>query len=599
MGRPASREPWAGAERAGAAVTGSSGSATGAKLAAARLAAAGVDTVFGVPGGPILPLIDAIVGHPRMRFVLTRHEEGAVFMAQGYAQASGRLGVALVTAGPGATHALTATASANADYCPVLVLTGQASSADFGRGALQDSSGVGCADTVDMFGSVTTLSAMVVGVAQLDRLMGHAIDTAMRIPQGAVHLAVTADTLTAPADPPRPAPHGAPAVRPVPPGLPAPAAREIAQVVRSSRAPLVLAGLGAKVSGANHRLIEFADRYRVGVATTFKGKGVFPEDHPRSVGVYGTLAGSEAVHAAVLDPAVDTLLVLGSALGEFATASWDPRLCAGRTVIQIDADPRRLARSFPVDIAATADITAALGDLNRASSPRRGRPETTPRGTPVSTLDAGTESDRLRASDVIAALSERTDASTLLFVDNGNCIGWVGPHYRVRPPGNMLCSLNFGAMGYSIPAAVGAKFASGDSSVVAVLGDAAFAMSGMEIHTAVEYGLPITWVVLNNSGNAMVAQVQHLLGRTVAGANYRAPIDVAAVARALGAEATTVTDAAGLDIALTTALHTKRPFLLDARVDPGEVPWGLGARAETLHGREHDAGKETDTACRP
>lgn len=551
---------------------------TAAHLLIDMLREAGVERVFGVPGGPLLSLLDTMSTRPGIEFVLAKHEEGAVFMAEGHAQATGRLGVALVTAGPGATHALTAAASATSDGVPVLVLAGQVPVAHVGRGALQDSSGGNWAlDTVDMFRSATKAAMAVTDVGQLAFMVRRAVQTATTSLPGAVLLNVSGDVLVAaePAVAPR-------TVHRDPPRSAGPEeVRELVTRIVAARCPVILAGRGAKSSVGIGDLVALAERREIPVSTTMKGKGAFPEGHRLSLGVFGNYGGSAATHGRVLGDDVDLLVVLGSSLGEVSTFGWDPRLVQGRTVVQVDLDPLQLGRGFPVDQALLADAGSLVADLLKAlpsSSSSRSLV-----GRERLSADA-LQGDHalLRSSALAARLSETLPDDVSLFVDNGNALCWIGEHYLARPGTSIHVSLNVGCMGYAIPAAIGARMAQPARPVVAVVGDAAFAMLGMEIHTAVEYRQSVIWIVLNNGGNGMVANLQELMFGSAPGSRYAHRLDVATVARGLGARAAVATNLKSFDHALETALTEGGPWLIDARVDGDEVPWSLRGRAEML-----------------
>ncbi|WP_327225208.1 thiamine pyrophosphate-binding protein [Kibdelosporangium aridum] len=393
---------------------------------------------------------------------------------------------------------------------------------------------------------------------------------------GAVHLNVPVNVLTdETAAPPKQAKVAAIPRTHLPPGI----VTTIADALSQVQHPVVLAGLGAKLSGAGAALTELAERTGALVATTIKGKGVFPEDHALSVGCIGPFGGTPKAHATVLSERVDFLLVLGSSMGELATLGWDQRLVANRRVCQIDLNPLHIGRTLPVDIPAVADVRAAVEDLVTCLPERVLTPCVN-----TSWVERRTDCSMLSGSTVVRLLSEICPDDVLLYVDNGNCLGWVGEQYVARLSGSIYCSLNTGCIGYATPAAIGGKFAKPGRPVVALTGDAAFAMTGMDIHTAVEYELPITWVVLNNGGNGMVSCIQNMLFERSSGAMYDNTIDFATIARGLRVSSSTVTSADEFTIALKTALIAGKPHLIDAWVDPCEVPWGLRARADRLRG---------------
>ncbi|WP_406053831.1 thiamine pyrophosphate-binding protein [Streptomyces sp. NBC_01077] len=542
------------------------------------LSEAGVTHVFGVPGGPLMPLYEALEDCPGIEPVLAKHEEGAAFMALGHAQVTGRLGVVCGTAGPGALHALTGVASATADGVPVLALTAQVSSSSFGRGGLQDSSGGSWGvDTVDVFRSATKLSALAATPAQVPRLLALSVRTAYLGRPGGVHISLPADVLSGYLEVATPLPDlRRPCIGPPDPS----AVAKLVGAVRAAHRGVVLAGQGAKLSGAGSSLVRFAEALSWPVATTLKGKSVFPEDHALSAGVFGFGGGARA-HETVLAPDVDALLVVGSALGELATHGWEPRLVKGRRLLRIDIDPLHAGAGFEADVHVSGDATAVMDALlaEVRCRPASTKPVITP---PPPAAHASKDDVPLRASAVVTHMSRLLPRDTILFTDNGNCVSWLGQGFISRPPGAIHVSLNIASMGSSAGSAIGGKIAAGDRPVVALTGDAAFAMVGMEIHTAAELGLPVIWIVLNNAGNAMVHNLhQGLFGRSVS-AMYGTPIDVATVARGLGAEAFSVHTLEQFDSALLKALASPLPSAIDVRVDPEEVPWALAGRIATL-----------------
>ncbi|MFE5948278.1 thiamine pyrophosphate-binding protein [Streptomyces sp. NPDC056480] len=549
-----------------------------AEFTVRTLAQAGVTHVFGVPGGPLMPLYEALEDCPGIEPVLAKHEEGAAFMALGYAQVTGRLGVVCGTVGPGALHALTGVASATADSVPVLALTAQVNTSSFGRGGLQDSSGGSWGvDTVDAFRSATKLSALASTCAQVPRLLALSVRTAYLGRPGGVHLSLPADVLAGRLERETPLPN---LRRPTIAAPAPPAVTELASAVRAARRGMVLAGQGAKLSGSASSLIRLAETLSWPVATTLKGKSVFPEDHALSAGVFG-FGGTADAHATVLADDVDTLLVVGSALGELATHGWEPRLVEGRRVLRIDIDPLREGAGFEADMHVTGDATAVVDALLSELQIPHPAPAKAPMAPPALATPLQ-DHDPLLASAVVTLMSRLLPEDAMVFVDNGNCASWMGQNFVSRPPAAIHVSLNVASMGSSAGSAIGGYIAAGDRPVVALTGDAAFAMAGMEIHTAVELGLPIVWIVLNNAGNAMVHNIHEgIFGRSVS-AMYHNPIDIAVVARGLGAESFAVQSLTQFEDALLNALASSVPSVIDVRVDPDEVPWALAGRISTL-----------------
>ncbi|TKV26494.1 thiamine pyrophosphate-binding protein [Arthrobacter sp. NamB2] len=549
------------------------------------LAANHVSHVFGVPGGPLFGFYEALSKQSAVRPVLAKHEEGAAFMALGYAQARRGLGAVCATTGPGGTNALTGVASASCDGVPVLLITAQVSTANFNTGALQDSSGGNWSiDLVEMYRSATKLSAMLTNPAELVRLARHSVRTALDGRPGAVHLNIPADLMTAPA------PAGAldvdaPAtpVRSHPDPM---AVWDLGNALRNARNPIIFAGQGAKIAGSHEALLKLAEWGGIPVVTTLKGKSVFPEDHPLSLGVFG-FGGNPAAHEHALSDDVDLILVIGSALGEMSTHGWNQRLFQDRQVCQIDVDALQIGKHVPVDVGVVGEADEVLRMLveQLSAAPSQAAAGTTlmrprPRFT-ADELQQGHE--QLQASAVVARLSEKLPEDVVIYGDNGNCLSWLGQFYDFKDAGDMHVSLNLGSMGYAMGAAIGGKLADPSRTVVALVGDGAFAMNGMEIHTATEYSVPVIWVVLNNGGHAMVHNLQEMIYTESYDAVFARPIDIATVARGLGAEAVMVDSLEALDAAISAALSSTGPFVIDAHVDIEEVPWALRGRAEGLH----------------
>lgn len=552
---------------------------------------AGVTHLFGVPGGPLVPLYEALADRKRIRPILVKHEEGAAFMAEGYAMVRRSLGVCFGTSGPGATNALTGVASAYSDSIPVLFFSAQVASTAFGRGALQDSSGGHWTlNSVELFRSVTKSSLMLQSAQQISHMMRSVLRAALTGRQGAVHLTIPADLMThavsvdlqplaASCSPVKTAGH---------PQAIAQAARQLC----NARCPVLFVGHGVNLAGAWQPLRQIAETLKIPVATTLKGKGAFPELHELSLGVFG-LGGSPFSDAYVLSSEIDMIVFVGTSLGEFQTHGWEPGLARNRTVIQIDVDPQEIGKNYPVDIAIVGDANNVLSELAKRIR-LEGLSGFSHTGWLLNSIQAkysrfydaqALQGDHqiLKPQAVIARMNEILPTTTLLFVDSGNCFSWVGQYYVARETGTIFMSTNMASMGFAVAAAIGGKIAAPERPVVAVLGDGAFAMNGMEMHTAAEYGIPVIWVVLNNGGHGMVYNGENLLCGQSFSTIFRHPLDITAIARGLGIRSYRVTNLDELSLYLAHALTVKGPCVIDALVDIEEVPYALKRRVETLH----------------
>lgn len=550
------------------------------------LEAEGTKYVFGVPGSAVTPIYEALSRREWPKHILAKHEEGAAFMAYGYARARRGLGAFLTTAGPGATNALTAVACAYTDGVPVLALTGQNPVRHYGKGALQDSSELGV-DVVSLYKHVTKLSTRVPTAAHTQALVERALRTSRTGRHGPVHLAfpvdvqhqVVGERVRSPAT-----------YRAERRSCDVSAAREAAEALAQAERPAILAGYGVVASQAWQALRELATRAHIPVATTPKAKGVFPETDPLSLGVFG-FGGHERAERYLFSNQCDVLLVVGSSLAEWTTHEWDPRLQPSRTLIQVDIDPEQLGKNYPIEIGVEGDAKVVLEELLVAMGPqpRAHAPEdplldhrkAIPRVIDEEIMHA--PGFPLKPQRLVYECRKVLPQDALLVVDNGNSIIWATHYYEGRAPNTCFLSLGFASMGIAVSAAIGAKLAVPDRPVVALVGDAAFAMNGMEVHTAVDYDVPVVWIVLNDGGHGMVYHGEKMLNATDFGANrFKSRLDVCGVAKAMGADAVQVDDAPSFAAALARAIDSGRPTVIDAHVDPEAVPLPLAGRARSV-----------------
>jgi acetolactate synthase I/II/III large subunit len=548
----------------------------------------GVEHIFGIPGGPLTPLYEALAARGTIRHVLAKHEAGAAFMANGYARVRHGLGVCCTTSGPGGTNALTGIASSYADSVPVLLITAQVATATFGRGAAQESTPFGV-DLVEIYRPITKLSTMLLNVDRTQALVQQALRTALSGRPGPVHLSLPADLVK------RPAPFATvrasqyrTASRPVDRD----AAAEAARLLHNAERPAILAGTGVAISGAYAELRDLAVLRSIPVATTPKGKGVFPENHPLSLGVFG-FTGHPRAEAYLLSGEIDVLLTVGTSLGETATHAWDRRLAPKRALVQIDIDPRELGKNYPADLGIVGDAGATLREIfleleelepeepSRSLDPLRALRQTVPRLVDPELCHS--EMVPIKPHRVLQEMREALPPEALLFVDIGNSMLWAGHYYEAREAGTFFLSIGLGSMGHAIAAAVGGKVGAPDRPVVVLGGDAAFAMNGMEVHTAVELGLQVVWIILNDGGHGMVHHGEHLMrGKDLIGARFRVPLDIAGLAEAMGARGVRAASPAELRGALAEALAHPGPTVIDVRIDGDEVPRALLQRVKTL-----------------
>ncbi|MBI4061629.1 MAG: thiamine pyrophosphate-binding protein [Elusimicrobia bacterium] len=543
----------------------------------------GVDYIFGIPGGPIMPLYEALYARGRIKPILAKHEEGAAFMADGYARASGRIGVCCTTTGPGATNALTGLAVAYADQIPVLLLTAQVPTHQFGMGAFQES-GPETIDLVGLFKPVTKWSAMIPHPART----AASIRAALRLMQsgrpGPVHLNIPLDYISRPLEDEAPVP--APRYRFPGATFDRRAVREAAARLLTARRPVILAGHGVNVSRAWEPLRALAERLRMPVATSFKAKGALPEDHPLSLGVFGH-SGSAATREFVLSPETDLLFVVGSALGEVSSCGFDRGLARKKSFLQLDVDAGVIGRNFPVDVGLCGDAAATLVEL-RYEAERRlksGWAAAAPFLPPPRVEDPllpDAPGAGLSPRALLAELRAALPRDAAVFVDNGSIRAWAGVHFPVYRENAFFVNMGMASMGYAVAASIGGKLARPNTPVVALVGDAAFAMNGMEVHAAVEHKVPVIWVVVNNGGHGMIYHGERAqFGGKFRSSVFSRELDVAGIARGLGARAVRVERPGELAQAVRRALDADGPVVIDVLSNLADAP-PMGARVRAL-----------------
>jgi len=554
---------------------------------------AGVELIFGIPGGPLTPFYEALSESTKIRTILAKHEEGAAFMANGYARVSGKLGVCCVTSGPGGTNALTAIAASAADSVPVLIISAQVSTGAFGSGAAQDGSPLGI-DIVQIFKPATKFSSMLVNASRIQDLVQRAIRIAQTGRPGPVHISLPADLAKQSSifDSKKGSEYWIENK-----AVDLEAIRKGITLLMEAKHPCILAGSGALSSNAPQVLEKFAARIGIPVATTPKAKGVFPENHELSLGVLG-LSGHAHADSYFNSAELDALLAIGSSLGETVRYNWRKGWSA--PIIQVDIDPEEIGKNFPVAVgivgAASLFLTHALRELedcyshaflSERSSSRKIQLQEFKSSIPRHNLESFSTSDTdtkpLKPQQMVRLLQSCLPKDALFFVDIGNCMMWAGHIFEVSVAGSYFVNLGFGSMGHSVAAAIGAQLASKQRRVFVLAGDAAFVMNGMEAHTAVEYQLPVTWIIMNNSGHAMVHQGEKVLrGNIVSPSTFAHRIDFALLAQALGAAGHRAETEDGLRFAINSSIDENCPTIIDVWIDQDEVPAALAQRAEAL-----------------
>ncbi len=546
----------------------------GADLVWRALEHAGADVAFGYPGGACLPLYDALPDHPRVHHVLVRHEQGAAHMADGYARATGRVGVCIATSGPGATNLVTGLACAYMDSVAMVAITGQVSTAIMGRDAFQET------DVLGMVGSVTKHSYLVERVEDIEPTIHRAFDVARAGRPGPVLVDIPKDIqLGTTAARSRPA---APAASPA--GADPSDLDRAAALVASAQRPLIIAGHGVRLGRAHGELLALAERLDIPVVTTLLGIGALPEDHRLSGGMLG-MHGSANANRMVNE--ADVILGVGLRFDDRVTgkiSAFAPKA----TIIHADLDETQIGKNVPTAVGIVADAGAVLFAL-AARLDRISRPEWSGR------LAAARARPRLAVYEdrvelpprlVIRAIRDTADDDAYFVADVGQHQMWAAQHLRLTHPDRFLTSGGLGAMGYALPAAIGAQMGRPASEVWAIAGDGGAQMTIQELGTAVQEQTPVKLAILNNGYLGMVRQWQQLFHD---GRISQTPIsspDYVKLADAYGVLGLCVERRADLGPSLARAKAHRGPVVLDIRIEREANVWPIvppgGANADLI-----------------
>ena len=480
---------------------------TGSDLVLETLRDLGVDTIFGYPGGAVLPFYDAIYNFKGIRHILGRHEQGCLHEAEGYAKSTGKLGVAVVTSGPGATNAITGIADAMSDSVPLLVFTGQVARAGIGKDAFQE------ADIVGITMPITKYNYQVRETADIPRIITEAVHIATTGRPGPVVIDLPKDISALETDfiysPEVNLPSYQPTLEPNDMQI-----KKILKQLSKAKKPVLLAGGGISYAEAATELNEFAERYQIPVVTSLLGQGTIATSHPLFLGM-GGMHGSFAANIAMTE--ADFMISIGSRFDDRLTGN--PKTFAKNAkVAHIDIDPAEIGKIISADIPVVGDAKKALQMLLA---------EPTVHNNTEKWIEKVTkDKNRVRSYDkkervvqpqaVIERIGELTNGDAIVVTDVGQHQMWTAQYYPYQNERQLVTSGGLGTMGFGIPAAIGAKIATPDKEVVLFVGDGGFQMTNQELAILNIYKVPIKVVMLNNHSLGMVRQWQESFyeGRT-------------------------------------------------------------------------------------
>jgi acetolactate synthase-1/2/3 large subunit len=530
-----------------------------AELFVKTLLEAGITAVFGVPGGAISAVYDALLDEPRIRVVNLHHEATAMFAAMAWARQTGKVGVVLTTSGPGVTNALTGLASAWVDGVPVLLVGGEVPRQNFGRGALQDGS-VYELNVVGMVKGMTKLAAEVRVADSAIFSFRKAITTALSGRRGPVFLSLPLDIQGTRTQPPRMAVNVGSQFELDRPTLNA----AVGKLLLAER-PLVLAGSGARWGDGPRALKAFAERYQLPVATTPKAKGVFPETHRQSLGVFGY--GGHPSAQDYLAQGVDVLLAVGTSFNDVATDSWSEALRPTDSFIQIDIDSVQIGRNYPADLGLVGDAALLLNELTLAAPPLR-----PVRELPGRRLHGPPDLEGeglIKPQRALYELQQVLPGNALYACDIGEHLMWALHYLTVSDPRGFYTASGLGAMTSSLGAALGMKLAEPDRPVVCICGDGTLSMSSEAIADSARMKLPVLFFVMNDFRYGMVEEGhKSLFGRTPA---FPISVDLEGIAQSAGARYLCAQKPGDiLGFGLKALLAGTGPVVVDVRIDPAE-----------------------------
>lgn len=542
---------------------------TGAQIIWETLVREGVKTVFGYPGGAILPAYDAMLDYP-VRHVLVRHEQGATHMADGYARASGEIGVAVATSGPGATNMVTGIATAMLDSSPILCITGQVGSRLIGSDAFQET------DVTGVTLPITKHNYLVSNVDEIASTIHEAMYVARSGRPGPVLVDITKDAQQSstelewdPSDVKLPG---------YAPDLRASQAeyQRAADLINRAKRPVIFAGHGVMLSGAMRQVLDLAERTNIPIAMTLLGIGGVPAQHPLNMGMMG-MHGEAWVNEAIQE--ADLLLAFGMRFDDRVTGNLKTYAPNARK-IHIDIDPAEFNKNVKVDVALAGDLSMVLSDLSPfvESGDRAAWLNTIndmKGDVAVRDIQNLPDNGHLYAAHVINDIWRMTNGKAIVVTDVGQHQMWEAQYYRHNEPRTLITSGGLGTMGFALPAAIGAKLANPDAEVWVVAGDGGFQMTMAELATIAQENIKINVAVINNGYLGMVRQWQEFFYERRYAATPLLSPDFAKLAECFGLSGATIKTRAEVEPAINNARSDERTVVMDFHVEQEDTVYPM------------------------
>jgi acetolactate synthase-1/2/3 large subunit len=519
----------------------------------------GVDTVFGYPGGRILPLYDAIY-EGRIRHILTVHEQGAIHAADGYARASGKVGVCIATSGPGATNLVTGLANAYLDSVPLVVITGQVSTDLIGADAFQE------VDITGITMPITKHNFLVKDAATLPEIMRFAFRIASSGRPGPVLIDIPSDiqtnlfTFTKEEDQEKNKPKFQWELSELGSSL----IDKAVAVLESAKQPVMIVGGGVVSSGAYEQVVALAEKMNAPVVSTLMGLGSFSSEHPLFLGLtgmHGHKRANLAVHGA------DVVIAIGSRFNDRVTGN-KFKYAEGKTLIHIDVDPAELDKNVSTHIPLAGDVKQLVTTLHQRMKPLNSYLWWNVIQEWKQEFAAKPDGNDLSATWMLKQVAERTKGKPFIFAtDVGQHQMWAAQNLHIETPRSWITSGGLGTMGFGLPAAIGAQVAMPTKRVIAIVGDGGIKMTGCELFTAASQGLPLITIIVDNSSLGMVRQLQQLFYKQrYSESLLPVPMDFVCFAKAFGIEGTLTTTQEEFLAAFSAALESNCPRVIIVKI---------------------------------
>ena len=532
----------------------------GAEILCEGLVREGVEVIFGFPGGCVLPLYDVLPHFPQLRHVLVRHEQGAAHAADGYARATGKVGVCLATSGPGATNLVTGIATAHLDSSPIVAITGQVARPFIGKDAFQE------ADITGITLPITKHNYLVKSAESLATIVREAFYLARTGRPGPVLIDIPRDVFVEEAEPHFPKKVTLRGYRPTIRGHAAQIGRA-AQLINESRRPVIIAGRGVVISGAYDELKELAEKAQIPVTTTLLGIGCFPQSHLLSLGMLG-MHGIACANMAVSN--ADLIVAVGMRFDDRATGKVD-EFAPRAKIVHIDIDPAEIGKNVRVDVPIVGDVRNVLQVLNKDVAIQ----------THVDWLEEIDDTRRkhpcvphsvsgLLPQHVIEKICEVTGGDTFVVTGVGQNQMWVAQYFRHKKRNGLISSGGLGTMGFELPAAIGVKIGCPQDTVWCIGGDGGFQMTLQELATAKQERAAVKIAILNNGYLGMVRQWQELFYERRYVATPLSSPDFVKIADAYGIPGERVTSMEAVEPAIRRAMEYDGSFLLEFMIEPEE-----------------------------